>query len=596
MYSVQNSRLTAQAGSFFIPFLLFICVVPNCFCQQNHIDGGFLFSLYICNDGSVKAFGEDGTYVKLGDNQSTTTVFTPQTVTGLTSGYIGVAACGEHGMALKNDGSIKCWGRADFGECGNNAMIPPTTEPFPVTVYTVGGCTNIIGISAGYYHSLALKNDGTVWAWGKNDVYQLGDGTTTNRSAPVQVKGVGGVGNLTGITALASGDDYSLALNGSTGVVYAWGYNNSGQCGDGTTATIQYPKAVSVVTNVTKISSKGLTSMFLQSDGKLYICGENFLGQCGDGTSTDIKTPWQVDNTNLFMEIAAGRDHCLALKTDGTTIRAWGVNSQYQLGIGNNTSPQRNPQTVSVTTVANRLAAGDQHSFALKANGSVKSWGLNFYGELGDGTGNTTDNIAHNVAFSGGACTKVLPVDLIDFSASYSEGIVKLNWQTASELNNDYFSVERSADGKSWEAIGNVKGFGNSSIKHEYEFIDETTIDISDSHVYYRLKQVDYNGAFEYFGPISLRFIYENGCAVIVHNNPSNSRLLCTVLTSEKTVFSAEVIDLLGGEIEKKLFNAEKGSNLLQFDIEDFSDGIYFVKLTDSKGKHMEKKFIKSSR
>ena len=101
-------------------------------------------------------------------------------------------------------------------------------------VSLIGG---VVAIAGGGYHSMALKSDGTVWAWGANYYGQLGDGSTTNRTTPVQVSG------LTGVVAIAGGGNHSLALK-SDGTVYAWGYNNRGQLGDGTTTQRIYAGAV----------------------------------------------------------------------------------------------------------------------------------------------------------------------------------------------------------------------------------------------------------------------------------------------------------------------------------------------------------------
>ena len=137
------------------------------------------------------------------------------------NGVIAVAAGGEQSLALKSDGTVWAWGRNDVGQLGDGTTAERHT---PVQVHTLNGVT---AIAAGQAHNLALKSDGTVWAWGGNDAGQLGDGTTTTpRPSPVQVH------NLNGVTCVDAGDNHSLARK-SDGTVWAWGGNGDGQLGDG---------------------------------------------------------------------------------------------------------------------------------------------------------------------------------------------------------------------------------------------------------------------------------------------------------------------------------------------------------------------------
>ena len=142
-------------------------------------------------------------------------------------------------------------------------------------------------IAAGGDHSLMLRYDGTVWASGNNGYGQLGDGTTTTRSTPVQVSG------LTNITAIAAGWYHSLALR-SDGTVWAWGWNGAGQLGDGTTTDRSTPVQVSSLTNITAIAAGAAHSLAIKSDGTVWAWGNNGAGQLGDGTTTYRTTPVQV--------------------------------------------------------------------------------------------------------------------------------------------------------------------------------------------------------------------------------------------------------------------------------------------------------------
>ena len=295
---------------------------------------------------------------------------TNQTVAAYFAGA-SVVAGRSHSLALKSDGTVWAWGNNSTGQLGDGS----TTDRW--TPVQVSGLSGVIALAAGSEHSLALKSDGTVWAWGDNSNGQLGDGSTRNRFTPVQVSG------LSGVIAIAGSTFHSLALK-SDGTVWAWGLNWYGQLGDGSIDSRSTPVQVSGLSGVIAIAGGSDHSLALKSDGTVWAWGNNDYGQLGDGSKTTRSTPVQVSGLNDVIALAGGDYHSLALKSDGT-VWAWGKNGYGQLGDGS-TSDRLTPVQVSGLSGVIALAGGDYHSLALKRDGTVWAWGSNTYGQLGDGS------------------------------------------------------------------------------------------------------------------------------------------------------------------------------------------------------------------
>ncbi|HEV8634174.1 MAG TPA: DUF6531 domain-containing protein, partial [Chloroflexota bacterium] len=325
------------------------------------VAGGYDYTLYLTADGSVWAVGYNG-YGQLGDG-TTTGRSTPVQVKGLGGvGYLtDVKAIASHytvSLALKNDGTVWAWGEGDKGELGNGASVNSST---PVQVSGLGGVT---AIAAGWWHGLALRSDGSVWAWGWNVYGQLGDGTTTTRNAPVQVKDVGGTGNIGAVTAIAAGSTHSLALKGD-GSVWAWGRNAEGELGNGSslpswkTSPVQAGNGIG---GVVGIAGGYEHVVALKNDGTVWAWGNNRVGQLGDGTTTQRLSPVQVLGLSGAVGVASGNEHVLAVKNDGT-VWAWGNNLHGELADGTTTdrwTPVRSGGLTGVTGIS----AGIYHSLA----------------------------------------------------------------------------------------------------------------------------------------------------------------------------------------------------------------------------------------
>lgn len=336
----------------------------------------------------------DGTVWAWGDNHSyqlgTSGIFTSPTpvhVSGLT-GAIAIDAGNSFNLALKNDGIVWAWGDNFYGQLGDGTNSNSRYTPVQAV-----GLTGVTVIEAGQYYSFALKNDGTVWAWGSNNSGQLGDGTTTNRYTPVQVSG------LTGVTSIKGGFFHTIALK-SDGTVWAWGSNGYGELGIDTYVSSKTPIQVSGLIGVTAIAANKSYSLALKNDGTVWAWGSNGYGELGIGTTSySSKTPVQVSGLTGIIAISAGGDggsdfsgahnYALALKNDGT-IWAWGSNKSGKLGDGT-TTDRYTPVQVSGMTGVTAISGGWDHSVVLKNDGTVWAWGSNGNGQLGDGT--TTDRL-----------------------------------------------------------------------------------------------------------------------------------------------------------------------------------------------------------
>ncbi|HRG59249.1 MAG TPA: T9SS type A sorting domain-containing protein [Bacteroidia bacterium] len=348
--------------------LLFL-IITNYTMAQTIAAGGW-HSLVICNDGTVKTFGENDTgQLGNGTNVDSNTPITP----GL-SNCAAVSGGGDqleaHSMALKDDGSVWSWGSNLYGGLGNGSTTSIST---PAQVTSI---SNVSAISAGGWHSTALKNDGTVWTWGWNADGQLGDGTLVDKLIPTQISG------LNGVTSIKAGTYHVLVLK-SDGTVWAWGDNEYGQIGNGTTITDQ-TTPVQVLSGVTKIAAGRFFSMALKSDGTVWTWGQNLYGQLGNGTTTDSPSPIQVSGINNVIDITCGAFECHVIKSDETAW-AWGRNTYGNLGDGTAANSSTPVQSVGLTNVV-RIAAGTNFALFAKSDGTFWGCGRNLSGQLGDGT------------------------------------------------------------------------------------------------------------------------------------------------------------------------------------------------------------------
>jgi len=281
----------------------------------------------------------------------------------------------EHVIALVG-GTVWSWGDGIKGATGLGSTAV-RTSPTQVTGVATG-TTTVTGVATGHYHSLALLSDGTVRSWGFNAMGQLGDGTTTKRLRPVTVTGLSSVVDLIG------GRDMSLALR-ADGTVRSWGGGANGELGNGTLTTRQTsPVTVSGLTGVVALAGGRNHALALRSDGTIMSWGLNASGQLGDGTKTSRSTPVQVSGISTAIAVAAGATHSVALLADGRVL-TWGEAGRGQLGNGS-TIDRTTPVQVTGLPAITAIGCGRDHTLAITAGGTLWDWGQNDYGQLGDGT------------------------------------------------------------------------------------------------------------------------------------------------------------------------------------------------------------------
>jgi len=322
----NTSNFTASGTVSFIPPADW--TKNNIMQEVTMIAGGDLRSALVRkSDGTVWDWGWNGQGGMLGNGNRGVDTNLPVQVSNL-SGVTTTTCGGEHSLALKSDGTVWAWGDNDRGELGIGSY-----GGFSDVAIQVPNFTGATAISQSFFSSMALKSDGTVWAWGNNGSGEVGNDTIIGVAVNIPTQVVNSAdptGYLTGIEAIAQGHGFALALQ-SDGTVWTWGFNGSGQLGDGTNNTSNVPVHISGLTGVTAIAAGWQYSIALKSDGTVWAWGNNFLGQLGNGGNVSSNVPVQVIDSNdptgyLTNATAIGGNgqngHSLVLKSDGT-VWAW---------------------------------------------------------------------------------------------------------------------------------------------------------------------------------------------------------------------------------------------------------------------------------
>jgi alpha-tubulin suppressor-like RCC1 family protein len=330
------------------------------------------YSLSLENEGFSGGWGSNFGG-RLGDGTSTNTL-SPVSVIGGFTDWCSVSAGYAHSLGITGKGIAWSWGESAAGELGDGTVSDRSS---PVSV--VGGFTNWCQVSAGCEHSLAVRQNGSAWAWGRGGFGRLGNGFTGNQSSPVSV-----VGGFTDWCQVAAGWCHSLGVR-TNGTAWGWGENSFGQLADNSVVSRCSP--VSVVGGFTdwcQLSTGRYHSLAVRRNGSAWAWGGAAEGKLGDNSLVDRSSPVSVvGGFTDWCHVSVGEKHSLAVRQNGTAW-AWGYGLAGRLGDNTTTNRSSPVSVVGGFTDWCQVSAGSSHSLGVRQNGTAWAWGVNTCGQLGD--------------------------------------------------------------------------------------------------------------------------------------------------------------------------------------------------------------------
>lgn len=353
--------------------------------QYSVISCGESHTAAIQTDGSLWMWGHNR-YGELGTGSGDSSYVPVKVMDNVTA-----VSCGkEHTAALKADGTLWAWGKTDSGQLGNGSVGNVKDGGYTYQTVPIQVLDNVAAVSCGYYHTAAVKTDGTLWIWGRNQYGQLGNGTQNGSGFPIQV--------MDNVVAVSCGDYHTAAIR-TDGSLWIWGYNSQGQLGNGGEGDVKTSHGyfmqtvpAKVMDNVAAVSCGESHTAAVQADGSLWVWGRDYYGQVGIGGKVNAKTqdhysyPIQTVPVKVMDNVAAvscGVEYTAAVQTDGS-LWMWGYNISGQLGNGTTKSSKVPVQTLDNVSA---VSCGTFHTIALRTDGTLWAWGRNSSGQLGNGGG-----------------------------------------------------------------------------------------------------------------------------------------------------------------------------------------------------------------
>ena len=543
------------------------------------------YSAYTICDSNNQVYGwGNNSYGELG-NGTTNSTFTPVAAVGMNN--VKFYTTGYMSAAIKNDNTAWMWG---FGY-----PVVPNSSVVPIQILT-----NAKFVDAGSSHIVIVKNDGTVWALGRNQTGQLGTGTTfTATATPVQMIGVN---NAVRAVALGFGDlsvgEYyppaTLILLSDGTLKITGGYSNGEAWFSDSQRLV--PAPIPTLTNIVDIKGGAIAAFALNANGEVYSFGREDTtypsGSLGLGVDTSVyhyKSPTKVifpAGASPVIALSVNNDgyHTFALTENGD-LYGWGRNDYGQLGIGTSTY---SPTPILLNTAVVDIFAGETFSYILKSNGTLWATGRSGYST---NYGSIWMNLFTSIQLSWtqiqptispmNLCSAkgfgVVPIKLISFNCKAHDKSALITWQSASEENADKYNVEYSSDGNSFKTLTAIKARGTNS---SYSYVHSQVNGIA----FYRLKMIDKDGAYKYSQIRSLKFYNTNQFTIVP--NPAKDYIN---INNNTNIKSLEVLSI-SGEVLKTLKNI---TNQQQINIADLTKGVYFLRAIDKNGNLLHSKMIK---